>query len=114
MRPRNPLCVVKAVETPWKKTTTFKGFPFNRRILVPSHLKRNAGLCFELHSVTRWSVRASRVPGAWVSLALDVAQPPDRRAHSLPGLWGRRGRRQEAAAGPQLRGREELAWGWET
>lgn len=50
--PRNPLRVVKAAETPWKKNATFKGFPFNRRILVPSHLKRNTGLCFELHSVT--------------------------------------------------------------
>lgn len=105
--PRNPLRVVKADETPWKKNATFKGFPFNWRTLVPSHLKRNAGLCFELCSVTRWAERASRVPGARVSGALDVAQPPERRAYRLLGVGGAERaetRRQQPAHGCGDRG----------
>ena len=77
----------------------------NQRILVTSKLKRNAGLCFELHSVTRWSVRASRVPGARVSWGLDVVQP-QRRQHT--DFRGAEGEDRDAAAGPQLWGREEL------
>lgn len=67
---------------------------------------------------------ASRVPGARASGALDVAQPRERRAHSLLGVGGAERaetRRQQPAHGcgdgrscGHWEGCLSQAWGWET